>query len=142
MDSGKLSVALLVLRVGLAVFVLLFGLDKLVATGTAQDVYAQFYGLAVSTTLVQVAGVLEILLGLAVLAGFWKTFSYGAGLVLHAASTVATWHELFTPFGDNHLFLAAIPTLAAFIALFLLRRYDVLWSLGAGGAAGGSASWS
>ncbi len=128
MDSGKLSVALLILRVGLAVFVLLFGLDKLVATGTAQDVYAQFYGLAVSTTLVQVAGVLEILLGLAVLAGFWKTFSYGVGFVLHAISTLATYRELLAPLGDNHLFLAAIPTLAAFVALFLLRQYDTLWS--------------
>ncbi len=130
MDSEKLAVALLVLRVGLAVFVLLFGADKLVATGTAQDVYAQFYGLSVSAALVQVAGALEMLLGLAVLAGLWKTFSYGLGLALHAVSTAATYRELAVPFGDNHLFLAAIPVLAAFVALFLLRRHDALWSFG------------
>ncbi len=129
MDSEKLTVALLVLRVGLAVFLVLFGLDKLVATGMAQDVYVQFYGLPLSAALVQVAGALEILLGLAILAGLWKTLSYGLGLALHAVSTAATYRELLVPFGDNHLFLAAIPVLAAFVALFLLRRHDTLWSV-------------
>jgi uncharacterized membrane protein YphA (DoxX/SURF4 family) len=129
MDNRELGVALLVLRLGAGVFLLLFGLDKLVATGMAQEVYAQFYGLAASAALVRAAGVLEILLGLAILAGLWKTLSYGLGLALHAISTVATWRELLAPFGDNHLFLAALPTLAAFVALFLLRRRDTLWSV-------------
>jgi len=61
----------------------------------------------------------------------WKTLSYGLGLLLHAVSTLATYQELFAPFGANHLFLAALPVLAAFIALFLLRRQDTLLSLDA-----------
>ena len=64
------------------------------------------------------------------LAGLWKTLSYGLGLLLHAVSTLATYHELLSPFGTNHLFLAAVPVLAAFITLFLLRRHDTLWSAG------------
>lgn len=128
MSSRELPAALFILRLGLGAFLLLFGIDKLIAPATTVEVFAQFYGLIVSHGMVYATGALEILLGLAFLAGLWKTLSYGLGLLLHAVSTLATYHELLSPFGANHLFLAAIPVLAAFIALFLLRRHDTLWS--------------
>ena len=131
MSNRELPVALFILRLGLGAFLLLFGIDKLVAPATTVEVFAQFYGLIVSHGMVYGAGVLEILLGLAFLAGLWKTLSYGLGLLLHAVSTLATYQELFAPFGANHLFLAALPVLAAFIALFLLRQQDTLLSLDA-----------
>jgi len=124
MSNREIPAALLILRLGLGAFLLLFGIDKLVAPATAVEVMTQYYGLTIAHGMVLAAGVLEILLGLAFLAGWWKTLSYGLGLLLHAVSTLATYRELLTPFGANHLFLAAIPVLAAFIALFLLRRYD------------------
>jgi putative oxidoreductase len=55
--------------------------------------------------------------------------SYGLGFLVHAVSTLATYRELLAPFGDNHMYLAALPVLAAFATLFLLRRRDSLWSL-------------
>ena len=131
MSNRELPVALFILRLGLGAFLLLFGIDKLVAPATTVEVFAQFYGLIVSHGMVYGAGVLETLLGLAFLAGLWKTLSYGLGLLLHAVSTLETYHELFAPFGANHLFLAALPVLAAFIALFLLRQQDTLLSLDA-----------
>ena len=130
MSNSELPVALFILRLGLGVFLLLFGIDKLVAPATTVEVLAQFYGLVVSHGMVYAAGVLEILLGLAFLAGLWKTLSYGLGLLLHAVSTLVTYQELLSPFGENHMFLAAVPVLAAFIALFQLRRHDTLWSVG------------
>ncbi len=134
------EVGLLILRLGLGVFLLLFGIDKLVAPHTTAAVFVHYYGLdVVPGALVYVAGLLEIALGLAILAGIWKTLSYGIGLALHAVSTLVTYRELLSPFGENHMYLAAVPVLAGFATLFLLRRHDVLWSLGAGRAAGGSA---
>lgn len=130
MSNTELPAALFILRLGLGAFLLLFGIDKLIVPATTVEVFAQFYGLIVSHGMVYAAGALEILLSLAFLAGLWKTLSYGLGLLLHAASTLATYQELLSPFGTNHLFLAAIPVLAAFIALFLLRRHDTLWSAG------------
>jgi len=132
MKNNELPVALLILRLGLGAFLLLFGIDKLVAPATTMEVITHFYGLIVSHGTVLAAGALEVLLGLAFLAGWRKTLSYGLGLLLHAVSTLATWRELLAPFGANHLFLAAIPVLTAFIALFLLRRYDTLtlWDAG------------
>ena len=132
MINSELQVALLILRLGLGAFLLLFGIDKLVAPATTMEVITHFYGLIVSHGMVLAAGALEVLLGLAFLAGWRKTLSYGLGLLLHAVSTLATWRELLAPFGANHLFLAAVPVLAAFITLFLLRRHDTLtlWSVG------------
>lgn len=67
------------------------------------------------------------------MAGLWKTVTYGLGLVIHAISTIATIPQLLDPFGENHLFIAGIPVLAAFAALFLLRRHDTLWTVGGRG---------
>lgn len=130
MDPKLLAVSLLILRIALAVFLLLFGIDKLVATPTTLEVFAHFYGLSVSAPVAYVAGILEILLSLAMLAGLWKTATYGLGLALHAFSTLATYEQLLSPFGENHLFIAGIPVLAAFVVLFLLRRHDTFWSFG------------
>ncbi len=136
MSNRELPVALLILRFGLGAFLLSFGIDKLIAPATTVEVMAHFYGLAISHGMVLAAGALEILLGLAFLAGLWKTLSYGLGLLLHAVSTLATYRELLSPFGANHLYLAAIPVLAAFVTLFLLRRHDTLTLWSAGEAAG------
>ena len=134
------EVGLIILRLGLGVFLLLFGVDKLVAPHTAAAIFMHYYGLnAVPEALVYGAGLLEITLGLAILGGIWKTLSYGLGLALHAISTLVTYRELLSPFDENHMYLAAIPVLAGFVTLFLLRRHDVLWSLGARRVTGGGA---
>lgn len=51
-------------------------------------------------------------------------------MILHAISTISTYNQLLNPFGKNHLFIAAIPVLGAFIALFLMRDDDRLWATG------------
>jgi len=35
-----------------------------------------------------------------------------------------------SPFGKNHLFIAALPVLAAFVALFMLREFDTFCAFG------------
>ena len=57
------------------------------------------------------------------------------GLAVHAVSTLTTYPELLSPFGENHMYIAALPVLAAFVALYLLRQHDALWTVGARGAA-------
>jgi putative oxidoreductase len=51
---------------------------------------------------------------------------YGAAAVLHAVSLAVTWRQLLSPWADpvSHLFIAGLPVLGAFIALFLLRHLD------------------
>ena len=132
MNSGKVAVPLLILRIGLGIFLILWSIDKLVAPESTARIFQSFYSLEISTSVAYVVGVLELFLSLAILAGLWKTATYGAGLVLHGISTLSTYSQLLSPFGSNHLFIAALPVLAGFIALFLLRQHDTKWTLGSG----------
>lgn len=111
---------------------LLWSIDKLVAPEGAVAIFQFFYHVGITTNTAYVVGVLELLLSLAIIMGFLKTYSYGLGLLLHATTTLATYQQLLDPFGGNHLFIAALPILAAFVALFLMRRQDNLWSLDTG----------
>ena len=46
-------------------------------------------------------------------------------------STVSTVGRLIDPYeGVNHLFYAAIPTLAALVALWMLREHDTIGTVG------------
>ncbi len=50
---------------------------------------------------------------------------------MHAASILVSLKNLVNPYSPpNYLFWAAVPTLAAFITLFLLRERDQLLTLG------------
>lgn len=131
--SERDRAALAILRFGLGVFLLLWSIDKIVAPESTVAIFEHFYRTSISATLAPMVGVAEGLLSLAILLGLWKTATYGLGLLLHAISTVSSYAQLLDPFGDNHLFIAGIPVLAAFVALFLLRDHDTKWSLGGGG---------
>lgn len=58
--------------------------------------------------------------------GLSRTVVYGSALLLHAVTVLVTWRQLIDPWGDpiNHLLTAGVPVLGAFLALFLLRRWD------------------
>jgi putative oxidoreductase len=129
MNATRQGVALFILRAGLGVFLLLWSVDKLVAPQSAVGIYQFFYRLSITTDIAYIIGVAEGLLSLAIIAGFLRTYSYGLGLALHAISTLSTYQQLLHPFGEHHLFIAALPVLAGFVTLFLLRRQDTLWSV-------------
>jgi putative oxidoreductase len=83
---------------------------------------------------VPLVGALESGLAVAIAVGLWRRVSYGLGLVVHAVSVISSWRQLSDPWGlrsggpPNHLFLAGVPVLAGFVALYLLRSGDA-WSL-------------
>ena len=118
--------ALLALRITLAIFLLQWGIEKFVMPESAVGIWAYFYGMDISTPIAYVLGALEIAIALAILLGIFRTVSYGAAMLLHAVTVVITWRQLIDPWGDpiNHLFIAGLPVLGAFVALFLLRHHD------------------
>ena len=126
MSANKIGPALFMLRVGLGVFLLLWSIDKLIAPESTVTIFSHFYSLSISVSLARVIGVAELLLSVSIILGFRKTITYGLGTALHAVSTLSTYDQLLSPFGRNHLFIAALPVLAAFVALFLLRKQDRL----------------
>lgn len=118
--------ALLALRITLGIFLLQWGVEKFTVPQNTVAIWGYFYGLHVSAALGYVFGVIEIGLSACLFLGLFRTAAYGAALALHTVSVLVSWRQLLDPWGDpmNHLFLAGVPVLGAFIALFLLRHWD------------------
>jgi hypothetical protein len=122
--AARIRLSLLLLRIGVFIVMLMWTLDKLVRPGHAGGIFKKFYGVDLGgPTLFHALGALELLLLALFVTGTAKRFSYGAVLVLHAASTVSSYRQYLQPF-DNLLFFAAWPMLAACVALYLLRDLD------------------
>jgi uncharacterized membrane protein YphA (DoxX/SURF4 family) len=126
--------ALAVLRLSLGVFLLLWGVEKFVIPEVTVAIWGRFYGVGLAAALVPLVGALESALALAITVGLWRRVTYGLGLLLHAVSVVSSWRQLLDPWGlrsggaPNHLFLAGVAVLAAFVAIYLLRERDA-WTV-------------
>lgn len=129
MDTQRIANALLLLRFGVFIVMLMWTLDKFVNPQHSAAVYENFYGLGgVSAAAFMLIGALQLVVVLAFVAGFMKRYSYGIILVLHTISTLSSWQQYLNPF-DNLLFFAAWPMLAACIALYMLRDLDTRWTV-------------
>ena len=125
----RISASLVILRVALGVFLLVWGRGKFFLTPRSIAIYDYFYGITASEAFAYSLGGLESLLALAIMIGAFRRWSYGIGLLAHSATTVATFRLIVDPWGlisgePQHLYFAAIPILAGFIVLYLLRDLD------------------
>lgn len=108
--------ALAVLRGSLGVFLLLWGIGKLVVPAGAA---------AISPPVSSGVATLEVLLAAFILLGIWRRWSYAAAFIVHVGSLVLLWHSLQDPW---EVALAGLPVCGALVALYLLRERD-LWAL-------------
>ena len=125
----RIGASLVILRVALGVFLLVWGLEKFILTPQSIAIYDYFYGVSASEAFAYALGSLESLLALAIMIGAFRRWSYGIGLLAHSATTVATFRLIVDPWGlisgePQHLYFAAIPILAGFMVLYLLRDLD------------------
>ena len=129
--TETLSKATLILRVSVALFLLPWIIEKFTDPETTAKIFKAFYfveNLPLAGS--YAVGAIWLALWLAFIAGFKKRISYGLVMLLHGIGTVTTWFKLL-PWMEsyNHLFLAAIPTLGAMIALYVLRDHDTIFTL-------------
>jgi putative oxidoreductase len=124
--TRALGRALLALRITLGLFLLQWGVEKFVVPASSAGIWQHFYGLTVPAALGYLFGAVEIAIAACLFFGVFRTPAYGAALALHAVTVVVSWRQLVDPWGDpvNHLFIAGVPVLGAFAALFLLRHWD------------------
>lgn len=130
----KLEVSLLIMRLAIAAFMLVWAVDKVIAPEHAHAVFSHFYFSAPSPAVLKSIGFSQIAVVVAFAMGFARFWTYGAILLMHAASTASTYAQLLNPWGGDRpqlLFWAAVPVLAAMIALFVLRDRDRLLSVDA-----------
>jgi len=127
-----LEISLLLLRLSVGAFFLVWSVDKIVNPEHAQAVFERFYLTSISGELSIAAGVLQSLVILAFMAGALKLLTYGALLLMHTVSTLSTWKHLIAPYAPDTsmLFWAAVPVVFALLALFLLRDRDRLLAVG------------
>ena len=129
----NLELSLFLIRISTAVFLLVWAVAKFLNIKQQQGVFATFYGWqAVTPETLAMIGAVQVLLILAFAAGAFKTWTYAAIFLMHAAGTLAGWSRMIPPYGPgaSMTFWAAVPVLAGILALFLLRDRDRLLSFG------------
>jgi len=130
-EPKQLPLALFLMRVSVFIVFLVWTLDKFLRPDHASSVYQNFYfSPALSAVVLSVLGVIEMIILVGFLLGVKKKLTYGAVLLLHLISTVASYKQYLAPFESMHiLFFAAIPMLAACYALYVLRDHDTMLTL-------------
>lgn len=124
--ADRLALPLLLLRLSLGVFFLQWGVEKFVVPATTTAIFRNFYGWQVDGVLPAVLGAAQIALALAFIAGLVPRVTYGLVTLLHFVTVIVTIPRLISPWNpvSNHFFIAGVPVLAAFVALYLLRDSD------------------
>lgn len=130
MKPKQLAIGLALIRLSTGIFFLVWSIEKLIYPEITQKVFSRFYMMEISPAISYGVGILQTIIVLAFMAGLLKTWTYGAILGMHGVSTLSTYKELLNPYQPpNHLFWAAVPLLAALIALFLVRKEDNLLTI-------------
>lgn len=129
-DGVRNALGLLALRFFLAMFLLQWSIEKLVLPSSAIRISRSFYSVAIPESMPYVLGTAELVLSTALMLGAFRTLSYGLALAIHTVTVMVSWRQLLDPYGlakiGNHLWIATWPTFGGFIALFLMRKSDLL----------------
>ena len=126
-NERRLQIGLAIMRISIALFFLVWSMEKLVVPENTREIFETFYSLQVPVVLSYTIGAVQTLAILTFLAGLFKTLSYGLPLIMHTVSVLSSYQQLLNPYEPpNHLFWAGVPVLGALIALFLLRDSDQL----------------
>ncbi|HEY1215286.1 MAG TPA: DoxX family membrane protein, partial [Bryobacteraceae bacterium] len=88
------AVALLILRFFLGIFLLQWGIEKVILPGSAARIANAFYGVSLPTAASYALGTAEIILSLAFLLGLFRTVSYGLALLVHTVTVLVSWRQL------------------------------------------------
>ncbi len=130
----RMALALLLLRLGLGYFLLVWGVNKFLAPKQTVAIWGYFYDIDISAWLPLLFGAGETLVAVAIIAGLARRLSYGAGLLIHCVTIVVISEKLLTPFviedgfPVNRNLSVAVPALMGFAAIYLMRARDT-WSL-------------
>ncbi len=128
------SLGMVLLRLGLAWFLFVWAVNKILAPEQYTKLWGYFHGIDIGPTAPYVMGGLQIVVCLAIALGFWRTISYGLGFAMHAVTTAVIFSDLIAPFAIKNGFptnrnqAIALAAFGAFAALWLLRKRD-FWSL-------------
>jgi putative oxidoreductase len=128
------NITLLLLRISLGWLLVIWGADKVFNVEHGMAVANKFYfGFLAAESALPVAGVLQILIGLAVVVGFARRWVYPIQVLLNGASLLAVFKSVVDPWGwvltgTNALFYPSLIIFAASLLLIAFREEDT-WVL-------------
>lgn len=135
-EGWRDGAALLILRLGLAWFIFLWAIHKVLIPKQYQQLAKWFDGVDVSFAQVYGMAAFQLLVCALVAIGILRYFSYSALLIMHFYTVTRRWEKFFDPFAINDKgfpinrnAVIDLAVLAALIALVLLIPLD-RWSLG------------
>src|SRR5919106_1987616 len=88
-----------ILRIGMGVFLVLWGLDKWLAVEDSIGIFSHFYGLDVGALPIRLFGAGEILLGIALAVGILPKITAWLQFIVNGISSGASWKEILDPWG-------------------------------------------
>ena len=93
-------IALLLLRVSLGWLMVVWGVDKLTDPAHGQAVAESFYlGLGSGGTFLNVAGIFQVLVGVATVLGLFRRLTWPVLAVVNGITLVAVWKSIVDPWG-------------------------------------------
>ena len=130
------ALAILLLRLGLGWFLLVWAVNKILAPGQYAKIWDYFHGIPIGPDMPYYMGAAQIALSLAIMLGLFRTASYALGFIAHGVTVAVVLPSLLAPFviekgfPTNRNQAIALAALAGFAALWLLRHRD-RWSVDA-----------
>jgi putative oxidoreductase len=124
------QISLLLLRISLGWLLVIWGADKVFNVEHGMAVANKFYfGFLAAESAMQVAGTLQMLVGLAVVVGFARRWVYPLQVLLNSASLLAVFKSVVDPWGwvfsgTNALFYPSLIIFAASLLLIAFRADD------------------
>ena len=142
-EIKRIEIALLIMRITAAIFLGLWATLKFHHPEWQRNIFEGAYNISfftVSDNLSYFLGTVQIIIVLAFVSGFMRTYSYGLMMLMSAAGVLGSLGsfinineagEIYAAYAKypKNLMLTSIPTLGALVALFILRDMDNLFSL-------------
>ena len=128
------ALALLILRTGLAWFLFVWAVNKIIEPGQYVRIWGYFHGVEIGETMPYVMGGAQIAICLLAALGLWRVVSYGLLFLMHLVTVIVIFPSLVSPFVIEDGFpvnrnnAIAVAALSGFAALWLLRHRDH-WSI-------------
>jgi uncharacterized membrane protein YphA (DoxX/SURF4 family) len=88
--KSRLASSLLILRLSLGLFLLLWALEKFIKPQTTQQIWSAFYKIPISGTVVTILAILQTILAIALIVGFLRSITYGIALGINAVTFIST----------------------------------------------------
>ena len=124
--------SLLLLRLTIGLLLVWWGLDKLVNVDHGVQVAEHFYfGIGTGQVFLQAFGVFETILGLLIMLGWGRRWTYPLLILITGVTLVGVWRSVVDPWGwvfegSNALFYPSAIIFAGSLVLWAFRDTDLL----------------